>query len=228
MNETELLKRIKDTKTDIFPLDKFLPLNTVYTLFHSEYEKEKAKSKFLNNRIYSRLREGYYALFATLAYSLHVEKEHQRVFRADPGNAGYMVELNQKTESKAYCFDVKEYTSYTDSFEIFLNKTIFPIIDKNTYDLVIGIHVSVSPEEQKLLHDHLVKKKSKRMVDLIGAHAENNDDEDISRVIALTENGVLQNQVISLKEYLHRQDSVLVFQDLVKFKSARDASKLNS
>ena len=66
------------------------------------------------------------------------------------------------------------------------------------------------------------------MVYLIGAHSENNDDEDISRVIALTENGVLQNQVISLKEYLHRQDSVLVFQDLVKFKSARDASKLNS
>ncbi len=224
MKESEILKRIRNTKTDIFPLDKFLPMDTVYTLFHNEYIKEEEKNKFLNNRVYSRLREGYYALFATLAYSLRVKKQHLVVFPSDPSNDFYMVELNLATESKGYCFDVKEYTPYTGSFEVFLQETIFPIIDNNTYDLVIGLHVSVSPTEQKLLYEYLVSKQSKRMVYLVGAHSEENDNEDISRVIAITEKGVAQNEVINLKDYLHVQDTVVVFQDLVKFKSARDAS----
>ena len=56
MDDARLHKRIAETQTEIFPLDRFLPLDSVYTIFHIEYEKEDSKTVFLNNRVYSRLR----------------------------------------------------------------------------------------------------------------------------------------------------------------------------
>lgn len=222
MDDARLHKRIAETQTEIFPLDRFLPLDSVYTIFHIEYEKEDSKTVFLNNRVYSRLREGYYALFATLAYSLNKDKQHVICFPSDPSNDFYMVELNQDKESKAYCFDVKEYTGYSDSFESFLKQSIFPIIDQNTYDLVVGLHKAVSPSEQKQIYDYIKDKGSLRMVYLIGAATADNDNEDISRVITITKVGIVQNLIIDLGAHLQKLDAVMVFQDLVKFKSARD------
>lgn len=228
MDKFQFQKRIVETETDIFPLDRLLPLDSVYTIFHIEYEKEDSKSAFLNNRVYSRLREGYYALFATLAYSINTGKHHHICFPSEPSNDFYMIELNRNKQNKAYCFDVKEYGRHSESFEGFLQESVFPRIDLDTYDLVIGLHVGVSASEQMKIYDHLKDKNSPRMVYLVAAATADNDDEDISRVTAITKQGVVQNLIVNLKEHLSKQGAVVVYQDLIKFKETPDSTKPES
>lgn len=218
MKNEVIHQRILNTKNDIFPLDKFLPINSAYTIFHNNYDKEADKTTFLSNRKFLRLREGYYSIFVATAYSLATEKEHFLCFPENTGNDVFIVELSKTEESKAYEFDVKEFTAHSTSFGEFLIKSIFPRLELNRYDLIIGLHIGVSPTEQDEIIEHLKTINSKRMVYLVGVDSPDQESEDVCRVAALTCNGVVQNEVIDLRKHLSRLDPIIVFQDLVKFK----------
>lgn len=217
MNNKLLRQRIRDTQTDIFPLDRHLPLESVYTIFHNVYDKESDKVVFLNNHKYSRLREGYYSLFVALAYSQLIQKLHTLCFPSDPSNDVYIVEPNKNGPSSAYCFDVKEYTPHTETFVYFLEQKVFPRLEKNMYDIIIGIHKGVSIEEQTLICEFLSRIDSERLVYVVGPDMPNQQNEDVSRVTAITKRGVRQNEVFNLSDHYKKLDSIMVYQDLVKF-----------
>lgn len=220
MKNEVIHQRILNTKNDIFPLDKFLPINSEYTIFHNSYDKEADKTTFLSNHRFLRLREGYYSIFVATAYSFATQKEHFLCFPENAGNDVFIVELSRTEENKAYEFDVKEFTAHSTSFKEFLMKTIFPKLDLNRYALIIGLHVGVSPAEQDEIIEYLKIRESKRMVYLVGADIPDQESEDVCRVTALTCNGVMQNEVIDLRKHLSTLDPIIVFQDLVKFKKS--------
>lgn len=215
-------ERIEMTQVEIFPLDRLLPLDSVYSIFLKEYQQEENKKLFLDNRKWSRLREGYYALFAALSRSIFRDMSYCLYFPLDPSNDFYMIEMAQDNNSKAYCFDVKEYTEYSKSFEDFLEKSIFPILKRGIYDLVIGLHRKVSFIQLQSICDYLEHQNSPGVVFLVGAYAEENVDERIARVVALSKRGIISNEVINLDNYLKKLEAILVFQNKVKFKSFDD------
>jgi hypothetical protein len=57
-NEEEFQKRISEMKTDIFPLDRMLPPETVFSIFRQEYNKRNDKSAFFKDRKFQRMRGG--------------------------------------------------------------------------------------------------------------------------------------------------------------------------
>jgi len=56
-----LQTQIGKMETEIFPLDRMLPLGTVFKIFKDEYEKSDNKTPFFSDRRYQRLLDaGFY------------------------------------------------------------------------------------------------------------------------------------------------------------------------
>ena len=146
-------KQIKQMKTDIFPLDRMLPLGTVYNIFKDEYEKVDNKRVLFKNRKYQRLREGYFAMFVVAALNEWEEKEHFLQFPKDNNNDINILSIKEMDEKCSKCWklicDVKEFTHYSKSFKHFLQQTIASKI--GIYHLIVGTHIDI-PDIRPLLN----------------------------------------------------------------------------
>jgi len=160
MDQKEFAKQISTMQIDIFPLDRMLPLASVYKIFKGIYEKEQEKSTFLDNRKYKRLREGYFGLFVAAALDQWENKEHFLHFPSDPQNdinILFAKDLNAPRQvfNKIVC-DVKEFICYEKSFIDFIEKKIGSKL--NTYSIIIGSHRDIT--NFKPLYDITMNRKA--------------------------------------------------------------------
>ena len=147
MDQEEFTKRISEMKTDIFPLDKMLPLASVYKIFKDLYEKAPLKSTFLDNSQYKRLREGYFGLFAAAALNHWENKEHFMTFPTGPENDINILSVRDATAKiplfNKMVLDVKEFTDdYKKPFSDFVEEKLAPKI--NIYSIILGSHRDIN------------------------------------------------------------------------------------
>ncbi|MGC9968439.1 MAG: hypothetical protein ABSC29_01750 [Minisyncoccia bacterium] len=160
MDQGEFLKRIAETQTDIFSLDRMLPLPSVYKVFEEIYRNAPNKSTFLDNVKYKRLREGYFALFAAAALNHWENKEHFLEFPTGPENDVNILSVKELSGprplfNKMVC-DVKEFTSHEKSFSDFIEKKIRPRL--KSYSIILGSHRDIT--DFKPLYDMAIKEDS--------------------------------------------------------------------
>ena len=155
MNNQEFQKHIQQTEEDIFPLDRILPLATVYRIFKKHYEKIDDKSIFRRDRKYQRLREGLSVLFVGCFLKKHTGFEHFIVFPKDPSNDVNFLHFKNPDEYTAYKLecDVKEFTDYSDSFTSFITQKVIPKI--HLYNIIIPIDTNIDGHDLELLIDVL-------------------------------------------------------------------------
>lgn len=160
----EIQKRIMSTKVDIFPLDRILPLSTVYKLVTDEYDRHIDKEDLLRNRKFQRLREGYFSLFVGVFLSKQNSKPYFLVFPEGSDNdVNFLSEKDISAARPEYwklICDVKEYTAFEHGgFRNFVEKAVLPKIRAKAYHVVIGLHENISGEELSIL-DNVCSKSS--------------------------------------------------------------------
>ena len=216
MDTDFLRKRIAQTKQDIFPLDRLLPLETVYAIFAEHYAKEPNKSIFFHDRKYQRLREGYIGLFVAASLWDISGKPHFIVFPEKPDNDLYFAYQLNETQMGVYEFDVKEFTDHSPFFEDFVAKSIAPKI--GVYNIVITTYRNVGEREAKCLIDLLQKENTSRQIWLLGAPTENDESPDVSRVSVIGKDGLAYDRVINLSDWLNKTRPITVFHDVLRLK----------
>lgn len=219
MHEDIFNKRILNTKTEIFPLDRLLPLDSVYTIFLEQYNKQPNKEIFFKERKFQRLREGYFSLFTALSLNDLWKKNHLVVFPENPSNDVYILEKPGggnllRDQAMTYAFDIKEYTEFSGSFADFVQKSIIPNV--GIYNLVIGTHKDIGEEEIKDLIHLLPNDHSK--VWIIGASSPEDDNDHSGRVFILAKEGLIYAGDIKLSDYLNKTESVIICQDVLRIK----------
>src|SRR3989344_3137369 len=80
LDEKQFQKRISDTAIDIFPIDRILPIETVFSFFSQEYTKTNDRNLFFRDRKFQRLREGYFAMFIALSLNETSGNKHFLMF----------------------------------------------------------------------------------------------------------------------------------------------------
>lgn len=218
MDNERLHERISQTAVDIYPLDRMLPAETVFSIFTKEYAKSDDKGLFFRNKKFQRLREGYFALFPVVALQDISGKEHYLMFPSDPSNDVYVFCVQGETDSKfnGYKFDVKEFTSFSDSFISFAEKKIIPKID--IYNMVIGTHRKIEGIDLKFLSDHLKNNNSEAKIWLVGNPTEDNDNESIAKVTMIDKEGFLYDKIINLDKWLDKNKPLKIYQDIIRIK----------
>jgi len=210
-------KQIAEMETNIFPLDRILPLSSVYRIFKEEYEKYSNKSIFFTDRKYQRLREGYFALFVAAALDKWEVREHFLDFpQSDSNDVNILsvkeINKNRSEFNKLIC-DVKEYTHHSESFEKFLQETIAPKIE--IYNLIIGTHINV---DIKPLHNLVQNQES--TIWIVSSPTEDDLNYDISLVTMLTSRKPIEQQYVNLSEHLaiKNDQPMVIFQNLLRDK----------
>ena len=210
-------------ETDIFPLDRMLPLSTVYRIFKGEYNKQEKKDIFFTDRKYQRLREGYFALFVGVALNKWENKEH--FLRFPKPNSSDTTKVNdvnilsvKKMDEKRPKFnewicDIKEFTQYSKSFEDFIHKTVVPKI--TTYSLIVGVHASI---DMRPLRN--VVRNHEATAWIVSNPTEKDDDYNIGLVTMFWDRNRVEQLRINLKEDLQIDNNqpITVFQDLLRDK----------
>ena len=216
MDYAQFQQRIRETVNDIFPLDRMVPLATVYSIFATEYAKENDKSVFFQDRKFQRLREGYFAMFVALSLNEISGFENYLIFPSDPSNDIYI--CNFETGGNVSPFDVKEYTQHSASFSEFVEKSVSPKID--IYNIIIGLHAkNIGEDELKYLIDAL--KNTDARVWLVSNIDEENGDEKASKVTVVNKSGIVYQQDIRMDDLGPVSEPPIVYQDIIKFKSAQ-------
>ena len=126
-NNEELKKRILNMKKEIFPLDRLLPLETVYSIFVEEYSKTNDRNLFFRDRKFQRLREGYFSIFVAISLNDTSENKYLLLFPSSQDNDVYIA-FPKGEKVGVFAFDVKEFTNWSNSFVDFANESIFPKI----------------------------------------------------------------------------------------------------
>jgi hypothetical protein len=216
MTNDEIEKRIKEMKSEIFPLDLILPRETVFRIFFDIYSKENKKADFFKKRIYQRLREGYWGLFACKALDIMEKKEHYLVFPSNPDNdINFISNINSMSDKMAaLIFDVKEFTKYSNDFENFVKTKVDPF--RSLYGIIIGLHENVEGKSLKSLLNH---DQEDRGVFVISAVSENNLNFYKSHVIYILRGEVLFRDVVSIEENINIQKPIQVYQNILKYKN---------
>ncbi len=217
MNKAQLHQRVLSHKTDVFPLDRMLPLETVYKFFLDEFNKEENKEIFVTGRKYQRLREGYFALFVGVFLTKSGVVHFMRFPEGDAndvdflsmkGNSGVKPLMN-----RLVC-DVKEYTEYSESFEDFVEKTVAPKI--GAYHIIIGLRSRV---EGKALQSLAKLSRKDATIWIVSSPSE--EDEGYERMLVTMfqgEDSVIQQEV-NLGDDLHVPEGpALVFEDILREK----------
>src|SRR4030042_3369814 len=217
MNDEQLQKRISQTVFDIYPLDRMLPVETVYSIFLKEYAQSDDKSIFFHDRKFQRLIEGYFALFLAVSLKDMLGKEHYLMFPGDPSNDVYTfyIQDEDKTKSVGYRFDIKEFTSFSDSFISFAEKVIIPKID--IYNIAVGTHRKIEGKDLKFLSNYLKSKSSDAKIWLIGSPIEENNNENISKVTVINKEGFIYDKVIDLNKWLNNTP-LDIYQNIIRIK----------
>lgn len=218
MDDERFQKRISQTVVDIYPLDRMLPAETVYSIFVMEYARSNDKNLFFRDKKFQRLREGYFALFPILALKDLSGKEHYLMFPSDPSNDVYTFYVKEEAESKfvGYKLDIKEFTNFSDSFVSFVEKVIIPKLD--IYNIVIGTYRKIEGKDLKFLSDHLKNKDSGVKIWLVASPTEENDNENVARVVAIGKEGVFYDKIINLDEWIDKSKPVKIYQDVIRIK----------
>jgi hypothetical protein len=213
MNQKEFAKQVTTMQTDIFHLDRMLPLATVY-------EKEPQKSIFMDNSKYKRLREGYFGLFVAAALNHWENSEHFMTFPTAPENDINILSIKDLTTpkplfNKMVC-DVKEFTDHEKSFVDFIEQKIGPKL--NTYSVIIGSHRDIT--DFKPLYDMVIAKKG--LTTYIVTAADPIDSDFSLGMVTMFSPEITPMQLkVSLKESLKIDDSpALIFQDKLRDKLA--------
>lgn len=167
---------------DIFPLDKQLPVSSVWRIFKDEYAKALKVNKGFSGNKYKRLREGYFALFAAVAKSQLEQREHYVLFPKNPNCDAELISVKEeRTNHTPLCWyypcDVKEYTEHSSSFLNFLNEKVTPRLELENYNIVIGINETVTDIQESI--EHLLSHTNKYAVWFVYKATE--DDNDIGR-----------------------------------------------
>jgi hypothetical protein len=221
MNDDLISKRISETQYEIFPLDRLLPLEAVYSIFEKEYNKTTEKSIFFTDRKFQRLREGFFSLFVAMSLKKSSTKEHYMIFPSNPQNDLYIVyedNLNSKPRPTfgAYEFDVKEFTEYSSSFESFFKETIKPKID--LYNILVPTYNNLNIEDIQCLITYLKENNSDKKVWILGSVTRDDQEWNCSGVSVISKDGIIKNEVINLHDWIDISKPIMVFQDTIRFK----------
>lgn len=221
MNDEFFTKRISETKTEIFPLDRLLPLESIYVIFEQEYKKLEEKSVFFRDRRFQRLREGYFSMFVAIYLQDINGKVPYLVFPSKPSNDVYIAyRMNDYEEQvlklKAHEFDIKEFTDYSSSFDKFVLEKIIPKID--IYNIVISTYRKIDANDIKPLIDYLQYKNLATEIWILGAPTEIKQDYNISNVTVINKNGIVYDKIINLTDWIDKNKQPIVFQDVIHFK----------
>ncbi|MBW1853794.1 MAG: hypothetical protein JRJ00_03800 [Deltaproteobacteria bacterium] len=218
MDDKQFQKRISETVVDIYPLDRLLPIETVYSIFEREYARTDNKNVFFRERKFQRLREGYFSLFAAISLTDTSNKNHYLMFPGNPSNDVHICYCKNKSKSEfvGYEFDIKEFTSFSDSFTGFIKKKIVPKVD--IYNLIIATYRKIDGKDLRYLIDCLKFKDSDIKVWLVGNPFEENNDKDISKVTIIDKDRILYDKTINLNEWLDRRKPEIIYQDTIRFK----------
>ncbi len=209
----QLKKRVLETKKEIFPLDRLLPLETVYSIFLEEYTGIDDRSLFFSDRKFQRLREGYFALFVTISLNKTTKENHLLLFPSSPDNDIYIV-YPKEDKLMSYAFDVKEFTNWSDSFASFVDKKIIPKID--TYNLIIATYRKIDGSDLSYIVQCLDQKNIDSKIWILGSPSEKGDDPNISQVIIVNRHGFVYDQAINLNDWIDENKPPVVYQDIVR------------
>ncbi|MCD6283740.1 hypothetical protein J7J12_00590 [bacterium] len=214
-----LQTQIKKMETEIFPLDRILPLGTVFKIFKDEYEKSDNKKLFFSDRKYQRLREGYFALFVAAALNYWEKKDHFLHFPKNSQNDVNILsvkEINDK-KSEMWCLpcDIKEYTEYSDSFEDFIAGKVIPKI--NIYNIIIGTYLTIRDIRPAI---ESIKNQGKRLTIWIVSGKDPVGIDFTTGIVTMIHpsNNILQKE-IDLNNDIERIDDgkpVLIFHNLLR------------
>ena len=216
----DISERIFDMKTDIFPLDRMISLETVYSTFLEYIIKEKDSSIFFRHRKYQRLREGYFSLFVAISLDRSTGKKHYLLFPSEPDNdVNFMFwtgTCNAQAERfSGYAFDVKEFTDFSKSFKDFISQKIIPKI--SIYNLIIGTYKNIYGNDIKILIDHLQKKDTEAKIWLVGSPTENKNY-TIGKVTILSKDGIVSDEEIDLNKEIDKNSKGIIYHDIIRFK----------
>lgn len=206
-------KRVSETKNDIFPLDRLLPLETVYSIFREEYIKTDDRNLFFRDRKFQRLREGYFTLFATIFLNETTKKRHLLFFPSTQDTDVYIA-YPKGDKLNGYAFDVKEFTNWSDSFANFVDKSIIPKAD--IYNLIIATYRKIDGNDLACLIKRLNQKDILAKVWLIGAPREENNDKEIAKVTIVDKNGLVYDKTINLDDWIDKNKQTIIYQDVVR------------
>lgn len=221
MHEDKFLeKQIQQMVTDIFPLDRVLPISTVFKILEEHYGRISDKQKFFKERKYQRLREGYFAMFTAVALNKLENKEHFLLFPRDPMNDVNILSIKD-IEHKHQDFwkltcDIKEYTSFEKSLDGFLNKVVRKGLE--SYHVIIGAYVDEI--DMKPIANFIKKENLTNWIFLISSPTQNDQNYKIGLVTIFSkEKGVIQESV-DLEEYSQgtSNEPLVVFQNLLRDK----------
>lgn len=216
-----LKKRISETKTEIFPLDRILPLESIYLIFEQKYNKLEDKNIFFKDRKFQRLREGYFAMFVAVSLQdISVSgKSHYLVFPSNPDNdvyIAYRMNNDEIPKFKAYEFDIKEYTNWSLNFEEFMYKSIIPKID--IYNIAIPTYRKINDHNIEPLITYLKSKNLTTKIWFLGLPDETDYDYNISSVTIMNKDGIIYGKTINLNDWIDKYKTPMIFQDVIRFK----------
>jgi len=209
-----LKKRISETQKDIFPLDRLLPLETVFSVFYQEYAKTNDRNLFFRDRKFQRLREGYFSLFVAISLNDTPQNKHLLLFPSSQDNDVYIA-FPKGEKLEGFAFDVKEFTNWSNSFTDFVNESIIPKID--IYNLIIATYRKMDGNDLKFLVDCLNKKNTSSRIWIVASPTEENDNNEISRVSVVDRSGLVCGKTINLSEWIDKDKPQVVYQDVVRF-----------
>lgn len=219
MDISSFKKRISDTQVDIYPLDRLLPLNSVYSIFVEEYKKSSDKELFFKDRYYQRLREGYFALFAAISLQDTSKEEHFLLFPSVADNDVYICHRDEKSENErliAFAFDIKEFTDWSKDFEKFIDEKVLPKID--IYNMAISTYRKIEGKDIQLLVDYLENNNSTSKIWFVGSPTEEDSGYQTSKVSIFSKDGLLYDKVLNLDDWLDSAGPVEIFQDVIRLK----------
>jgi len=206
-------KRILTTKIEIFPLDRLLPLETVYSIFVEKYSKTNDRNLFFCDRKFQRLREGYFSIFVAISLNDTSKNKHLLLFPSSQNNdVHFAFPKGEKLEG--FAFDVKEFTNWSDSFVDFANKSIFPKI--GIYNLIIATYRKIDGNDLNFLVDHLIKENISSRIWIVASPTEENENNEISHVTIVDRNGLIYDKTINLNDWIDKDKQQIVYQDLVR------------
>jgi hypothetical protein len=218
MDKNEFLKKIDNTKYDTYPLDKFLPILTVFKIFQDTYSSNIKKSEFLDNRKYKKMREGYWSLFACKALDKLENKEHLMIFPSDETSGDVNFCALQSEDSSVMnklVFDVKEFEEHSDNFESFLNKVVIPKRDMGLYGIIIGLHKNVNG---KSLAPLMVENENDRGVFIISALSNDDNNPYLAKVLFFHKGNILFNEEVSIEINFDKNDPMIIYHDILRDK----------
>lgn len=221
MNYSEIKNRISDMETDIFPLDRMLPLSSVYKIFKYTYESIKDKNLLFRNRSYQRLREGYAGLFVAVSLNRAEQAEHFLTFPKDASNditITSFIDKSRNLANKLLC-DVKEFTNFSGEFNQFVQRKVVPKLE--VYNIIIFIY---KPLNRSDLENLLVTMKGKKgAIWLVSSPDQRDQSYDLGKVTIIMDNDYIAQYDIDLSKGIVMDvgEPIIVYQNVLRDKFLR-------